>query len=161
MKELHNISDKVETILEEDDLLQGFTFFFNKIENFRIARSEVRKSLEQFIRVPDDRHMLQDEDKIAFLDVFKIERIYDVTVNKQGIKFPISFKEFKRKYQKNLLKKDEWGEKYRAFIDLHKRGDDILEAVSPRQIWKQLFGSSFVVLERNGEAITVIIKSMN
>ena len=161
MKKIDDINHKIETILKDDDLLKGFAFFFKKAENVRVASSKIRQLLEKFISCKNEREMLEYEDQIAFIDSFKIEIIYEAIVNKSALKLPITLQEFKRKYQKNLLRTDEWGEKYRKFIMLYQEGDTILESVSPRSTWKQLCGSSFVVLQRNGKTFAVIAKSMN
>ena len=161
MKKTDDINHKIETILRDDDLLKGFAFFFNKAENVRVSSPKIRQLLENFISGENEREMLEYEDKIAFIDSVKIEIIYDAVINKNALKLPVTLQEFKIKYQKNLLRTDEWGDKYRKFIMLYQDGDIILESVSPRSTWKQLCGSSFVVLQRNDETIAVILKSMN
>ncbi len=161
MKKTNDINHKIETILKDDDLLKGFAFFFKKAENMRVANSKIKQLLEKFISCKSEREMLEYEDKIAFINGFKIEVIYYAVVNKKALKLPVTLQEFKIKYQKNLLRTDEWGEKYRKFIMLYQDGDTILESVSPRSTWKQLCGSSFVVLQRNGKTFAVIAKSMN
>ena len=161
MKKPDEINHKIEAILRDDDLLKGFAFFFNKAENVRVASSKIRQVLEKFISPEKEREMIEYEDKIAFIDSVKIEIIYDTVINKNGLKLPVTFQEFKIKYQKNLLRTDEWGEKYRKFIMLYQDGDTILESVSARSTWKQLCGSSFVVLQRKGKTLSVIVKSMN
>ena len=161
MKKTDGINHKIETILRNNDLLKGFTFFFNKAENVRVASLEIQQVLENFISNENEREMLEYEDKIAFIDSIKIEIIYDAVINKNALKLPVTLQEFKIKYQRNLLRTDEWGDKYREFTMLYQDGDTILESVSPRSTWKQLCGSSFVVLQRNDETIAVILKSMN
>ena len=161
MKKTDKINHKIETILRDDELLKGFAFFFNKAENVRVSSPKIRQLLENFISGENEREMLEYEDKIAFIDSVKIEIIYDAVINKNALKLPVTLQEFKIKYQKNLLRTDEWGDKYRKFIMLYQDGDIILESVSPRSTWKQLCGSSFVVLQRNDETIAVILKSMN
>ncbi len=161
MKKTDDINHKIETILKDDDLLKGFAFFFKKAENMRVANSKIKQLLEKFISCKSEREMLEYEDKIAFINGFKIEVIYYAVVNKNALKLPVTLQEFKIKYQKNLLRTDEWGEKYRKFIMLYQKGDEIFESVSPRWTWEQLCGSSFVVLQRNSKALTVIAKSMN
>ncbi len=161
MKKTDDINHKIETILRADDLLKGFAFFFNKAENIRVASSKIRQVLEKFLSGKNGREMLEYEDKITFIDSVKIEIIYDAVINKNALKLPVTLQEFKIKYQKNLLRTDEWGEKYRKFIMLYQKGDEIFESVSPRWTWEQLCGSSFVVLQRNSKALTVIAKSMN
>jgi len=161
LKKTDKINHKIETILRDDELLKGFAFFFNKAENVRVSSPKIRQLLENFISGENEREMLEYEDKIAFIDSVKIEIIYDAVINKNALKLPVTLQEFKIKYQKNLLRTDEWGDKYRKFIMLYQDGDIILESVSPRSTWKQLCGSSFVVLQRNDETIAVILKSMN
>jgi len=161
LKKTDGINHKIETILRNNDLLKGFTFFFNKAENVRVASLEIQQVLENFISNENEREMLEYEDKIAFIDSIKIEIIYDAVINKNALKLPVTLQEFKIKYQRNLLRTDEWGDKYREFTMLYQDGDTILESVSPRSTWKQLCGSSFVVLQRNDETIAVILKSMN
>jgi len=161
LKKTDDINHKIQTILKDDDLLKGFAFFFKKAENIRIANSEIRQALEQFNSSENEREILEYENHIAFIDSFKIDIIYDAIINKNALKLPITLKEFKIKYQKDLLRTDEWGEKYRKFIVLYREGDTILESVSPRSTWKQLCGSSFVVLRRNGKTLAAIAKSMN
>ena len=161
MKKTDKINHKIETILRDDELLKGFAFFFNKAENVRVSSPKIRQLLENFISGENEREMLEYEDKIAFIDSVKIEIIYDAVINKNALKLPVTPQEFKIKYQKNLLRTDEWGDKYREFTMLYQDGDTILESVSPRSTWKQLCGSSFVVLQRNDETIAVILKSMN
>jgi hypothetical protein len=161
LKKPDEINQKIKTIFREDNLLEDFSFFFNKAENIRVENSKIKQALEKFISSESKREMIEYEDKIAFIDNFKIEVIYDAVVNKSALKLPITLQEFKRKYQKNLLKTDEWGEKYRTFTLLYQEEDEILEFVSPRSTWKQLCGSSFIVLQRKDKALAVIAKSMN
>ncbi len=161
MKQTHELNHKIEIILKDNDLLKGFAFFFNKAESVRVGSSEIRQALEKFISSENEREMIEYEDQIAFIDDFKIETIYDAVVKKSALKLPVTLEEFKRKYQKDLLRTDEWGEKCREFTVVYQEGDEILESVSPRSTWKQLCGSSFVVLQRNGKTLAVIAKSMN
>jgi len=157
----NEITHKIETILKDDDLLEGFVFFFDKAENARVESYKIKQALEKFISSKNGKVILEYEDEIAFIDSIKIEIIYDAVINKNELKLPVTPQEFKIKYQKTLLRTDEWGEKYRTFIMLYQDGDSIFEFVSPIWTWKQLCGRSFVVLQRNDEALTVILKSMN
>jgi len=161
LKKHDEINHKIEAILKDDDILKGFTFFFNKAENVRVASLEIQQVLENFISNENEREILEYEDKIAFIDGFKIKTIYDAIINKSALKLPLTLQEFKQKYQKNLLKTDEWGEEYRKFIAMYNDGDKIYEKIASRGNWKRLCGSAYVVMQRNDETIAVILKSMN
>ncbi|MCK5536181.1 MAG: hypothetical protein KAI79_05095 [Bacteroidales bacterium] len=95
------------------------------------------------------------------MDITKIELISNAVIYNTGVELPIDIHDFKRRYKNKILRNDEWGKTYKELMQMYQEGDEILETVSSRGTWKQLCGSSFVVLKRNGELVTAIIKSMN
>ncbi|MCK5536225.1 MAG: hypothetical protein KAI79_05315, partial [Bacteroidales bacterium] len=109
----------------------------------------------------DDRHLLYCGENIGFLDTNKIEHIANSVLSKTGIRFPITIHDFKSKYKKNILKNDEFSKPYKNLIQEYQDGDEIFEIVSSGQTWQQLCGRSGIVLKRNGEQITGVMKSMN
>ncbi|KYJ86565.1 hypothetical protein [Sulfurovum riftiae] len=161
MDNTNDIAYKIEKLLNDEVLLKEFSFFFDKVEGIRGSYIEVRKALETFAGDTAERVMIEMGEKVVFLDAKKIEIIYHAAINKKGVHMAITMETFRQKYQANILRQDEWGEKYREFISLYRDGDVIYETVSSFGTWKRLCGSAFVAIHRNDEAIAVIGKSMN
>ncbi len=153
-------------LLSNEETLQDFVFFFNRVENTRLSKSDIVPALTHFrseddTTVEDEYNLQDDGGKTGFMNKHKIESIYDAAVKKSGLKLSLSLQEFKRKYRKNLVRNDEWGEQYRELTQSYEEGDEIFELISPKWTWKQLCGHSFVALERKGKAVVVIRKSMS
>lgn len=162
-------------ILQDEENLKTFVFFLNRLENIRRPTDEIKHVLNDYLCVCtdipvkgkervkhiDDRHLLYCRGNIGFLDANKIEHIANSVLSKTGIRFPITMHDFESKYKKNILRNDAFGKPYKELMKVYQDGDDIFEIVSSRQTWKQLCGRSGIVLKRNGEQITGIIKSMN
>lgn len=162
-------------IFENDESLDGFVFFLNKLENIRRPTDEIESVLNDYlcicINIPvkgkkrikhlDDRHVLYCKENIGFIDVNKIEIIANAVLNKTGIRFPITIHDFKRRYKKRILRNDKFSKPYKNLMQEYQDGDEIFEIVSSRQTWKQLCGHSGIVLKRNNEQVTGIMKSMN
>jgi len=157
----NNIAYKIENLLNDESLLKAFSFFFDKIEGIRGSYTEVRKALEMFTDSASEKVRIEKCEKVVFLDVMKIEAIYHAAKNKKGIRMVITMDTFKRKYQADILREDEWGKRYREFLSLYQDSDVIYETVSSLGTWKRLCGSAFVALYRDDEAIAVIRKSMS
>ena len=162
-------------ILENDASLNAFVFFLNRLENIRRPTDEIESVLNDYLcicaKIPvkgkkrikhiDDKHVLYCKENIGFIDINKIEIIANAVLNKTGIKLPITIHDFKRRYKKKILRNDEFGKPYKNLMQEYQDGDEIFEIVSSRQTWKQLCGRSGVVLKRNGEQVTGVMKSMN
>ncbi len=157
----NDIAYKIENLLNDELLLKAFSFFFDKTEGIRGSYTEVRKALEMFTDSTSERVMIKKGDKVVFLDLMKIEAIYYAAKKKKGIRMVITLDTFKKKYQAEILREDEWGKRYREFLSLYQDGDVIYETVSSFEAWKRLYGSAFVALHRDNEAIAVIKKSMS
>ncbi len=169
------VGELITLILDNEEYLSSFVFFLNRLENTRIPMSEIKLVLNDYLticekkridgknRVKDigDRYLLKCEKNIGFMDITKIELISNAVINNTGVELPIDIHDFKRRYKNKILRNDEWGKTYKELMQMYQEGDEILETVSSRGTWKQLCGSSFVVLKRNGELVTAIIKSMN
>ena len=169
------LGNLIPAILEDETNLQNFIFFLNRLENIRRPGDEILSVLKDYLciceNIPvkgkrkikhiDDRHVLYCKENLGFIDAYKIETIANAVLNKTEVKLIISIDDFKRKYRENILSNDKWGEKYRDIINKYQENDEIIEFISPRWTWKQLCGRSFVVLERDGTAVTAIRKSMN
>ena len=165
----------IRKILENDENLSVFDFFINRLENTRRPTDEIKSVLNDYlcacrdilvkgekrIKHLNDRHILYCKENIGFIDINKIEIIANAVLNKTGIKFPITIHDFKRKYKKRILSNDKFSKPYKNLIQEYQEGDEIFEIISSRQTWKQLCGRSGIVLKRNGEQITGIMKSMN
>ncbi len=175
IKQKENLEKCISLILEDEDNMKSFTFFLNKLENIRIPIDEIKHVLDDYLCISKDlpvegknrvkhiadRHVLKCKENIGFIDINKIEIIANAVFNKTEVKLPITIHDFKRRYKKNILRNDEWGEKYRDVMNKYQENDEVIEFISPRWTWKQLCGRSFVVLERNGKTIVAILKSMN
>ncbi len=162
-------------ILQDEENLKTFVFFINRLENIRRPRDEIQRVLNDYlcicedmpeqgkkrVKTLDDRHLLYCKENIGFMDANKIEHIANSVLSKTGIRFPITMHNFKRKYKKKFLRNNDFGKPYKEFMKEYQDGDEIFEIVSSKQTWKQLCGRSGIVLKRNGEQITGIMKSMN
>jgi len=169
------ISKLIAQVLEDEENLNTFVFFLNRLENIRRPTDEIKQILKDYLCICEnepakgkkrvkhiaDRHVLHCKENVGFIDVNKIEIIANAVLNKTDIKLSITIHDFKRRYKKNILKNDVWGEKYRDLVGNFQEGDEIFEFISARWTWKQLCGRTFVALVRNGTAVTAIIKSMN
>jgi len=163
------------SIIGNEENFNMFVFFFNRLENKRRPTDEIKSVLNDYlcacrdilvkgekrIKHLNDRHILYCKENIGFIDINKIEIIANAVLNKTGIKFPITIHDFKRKYKKRILSNDKFSKPYKNLIQEYQEGDEIFEIISSRQTWKQLCGRSGIVLKRNGEQITGIMKSMN
>ena len=162
-------------ILQDEENLNTFVFFLNKLENIRRPADEIQRVLNDYLCICEDmpvegkkrvktladRHLLYCKENIGFIDVEKIKIITNAVFNKTGVKLPITIHDFKRKYKKNIMRNDEWSKPYRELMKEYQDGDEIFEMISPRWTWKQLCGRSAMVLIRGDEFIIGIRKSMN
>ena len=165
----------ISQILQDEDNLNTFVFFLNKLENIRRPTDEIEQILKDYlcicknepvkgkkrIKHIGDRHVLHCKENIGFIDVNKIELIATAVVNETRVRLPITIDDFKRRYKKNILRNDAYGKRYKEFMKEYQEGDEIVEVVSSRLTWKQLCGRSGIVLKREGENVAGIIKSRN
>jgi len=146
-----NLSNLLNKILNNEEYIRMFTFFYNKVENTQRTIEEI------YEYVGTHNNNVNSE----FIDIEKIELIANAVLNKTALKVILTIHDFQIKYKKNLLKDDMWGDSYRYILEQYKDGDKIEELISPYATWKQLCGSAAIVLTRNGDYIYGIRKSMN
>jgi len=163
-------------ILENNDRINNFAFFLGFLEGRSRSAKKVRSVLNDYLCVSnnnlpskkkkkekriDGRQLAQYEENIGYTDIDKIEIIANAVLNETSVELPVSIDDFKSNYKKIILQNDERGKKYIDLINQYQEGDEIIEFVSSKRSWKQLFGRSSVDLVRNGETITSITKAMN
>ena len=162
-------------ILNNEENQNSFAFFLYKLENIRRPLPEIISVLKEYLVLSEnmiakgkklieeinDKQSLPYAQNVDSIDAVKIILIANAVLEGIGIKAKISIYDFKRKYKKHIARSDSIGESYQNFIAKHQKGDVIVEMISPRWTWKQLCGSSLVVLLRDDEFILGIKKSMN
>lgn len=169
------LSQLIEQILEDEDNLNIFIFFLNRVENTDISNDVINQILKNYlcicknesvkgkqrVRHIGDRHVFHCKENVGFIDVNKIELIATAVLNKTSVRLPITIHDFKRKYKKIILKNVKSSIHYKSLMKEYQDGDEIIEVVSSRLTWKQLCGRSGIILKRDDEKITGIMKSMN
>ena len=171
----NTLEELLPKILDDEENLKRFVFFFNMLENTHIPIEEFRSVLEDYLAVCNetsmkgrkrvthinDRHNFCSEQFPRDIDAKKIENIANAVLDNTGVRLYISLEDFKRRYKTSILRNDERRKGYKDLMEQYQEGDAIEEIVSPYRMWKQLCGRAAIVLTRNGEYVCGIHKAIS